>query len=637
MLSASIALATVFLMTLACIGLGAMALRACAVLPQLDRLEASAWAFGLGFGVLGWGTFFLGTSGWLGNVPFLILLFPAFFGLICLRHARSTGRLFAAADSRVLLSLLLALSALAAVDLLEGLSPPADADSLAYHFALPKQFLSAGRVEFMPRGADGAIPLLVQMTWMAALDLGGEQAMTLWAGVSGWMTGFLLFAVSRRYMSDIWSLVVTFLFLSSPVVLYGGGNGQVEVRLALFAMLGAFALLRGIHERSIGFVAIAALATGFCVATKYTGLLFAASEIVVLLIFWRSPKALTIFAGLAVVTGFQWYGWNWWHTGDPIFPVLHGLLGLPDNDLWTAEQDAIFRSTHAGSERPLPISIFWLTAFPFHATLWPISAIESGRTGFGAYGLAILPFVAMGVWQCRNRLRHHPLTIIVAIAVLFYVFWFFSGVSQRVRHLLPIWPLLIICATAISLEWSRDRHVTSGLAAAAVFCGLIQLAGQLVFGASYFRYFSGESREAFLLRSVPYYEYVAPTEAEMGPDDRVLIDQRQLAYLFDRPVFYYHDVTQAMVVARNARQNSGRVMSQLRKERITLLLVSSPVGTNPLPSDLALAAHELEAAGCARSVANLSGRPFGSRTLHVGESVHAPAALYRITEAGCRL
>ena len=81
-------------------------------------------------------------------------------------------------------ALLAMLAFVLACDLCEGLAPPADADSLAYHFALPKQFLSAGHLQFVPRAVDGAVPLLPQMTYLVALGLGGERAMTLWTMVS---------------------------------------------------------------------------------------------------------------------------------------------------------------------------------------------------------------------------------------------------------------------------------------------------------------------------------------------------------------------------------------------------------------------------------------------------------------------
>src|SRR5262245_59736598 len=122
----------------------------------------------------------------------------------------------------------------------------------------------------------------------------------------------------------------------------------------------------------------AGLLSGFIAASKYTGLLFAAAAAVPLL-FRRRWFAVAIGYGLAAaVAGFQWYAWNYAHTGDPVFPLLFQALHLPDSDIWNQAQDAFFHSVFYQVENPLPHDPFWLAVYPFYATLWPGGAIESG-------------------------------------------------------------------------------------------------------------------------------------------------------------------------------------------------------------------------------------------------------------------
>ena len=621
----------------ASIGAGAALLRAVGLRPRLDRSEAVAWAFPLGMGLIGWVVFFLAAGGAIERPILLTLLVSATPGLFFLWHwpARVVEEPKVGSIWWLLWFFLIASLA---IDFVEALAPPADADSLAYHFALPKQFLTAGRLEFVPRGADGAIPLLVQMTWMVALALGGEQGMTLWVGISGAMGGLLTYAIARSYMDRSWALAVTVIFLSTPAVVYGAGTGQTEVRLALFAAVAACAMAQGITSRHVGFVIVAGFATGFCIATKYTGLLIATAVALPLILLWRSPKAWLAYSVAALGMGFQWYLWNWWHAGDPLFPVLFSALGLPDNDLWSVAQDSIFRATHSMSERPLPVTLFWLIAYPFHATLWPIADIESGRTGLGPYGILILPFLLSGIWKWRNSFRDQSLLIIALICLIFYVLWFISGVSQRVRHLLPVWPLFLIAVTVLAIEGTRLWSLRRPLAAAASISILIQIAGQTVFGISYFQhFFSGEGREAFLRRSISFYDFVPGTESVMNPGDRVLIEFRQLNYLFTKPVFYFHNVLQAQVVARTAKAEPAAFLKQLRSQHITLLLVAWPQGTNSNPSDLAIAADTLLLAGCLVPERSLSAAPIGSRTLKGNFYAPIPATLYRVKEDSCRL
>ena len=135
----------------ACLGAGAAVLACAGVLRDFRRGEAVAWSFAAGFGVIGWLVFFAAASGHIrwGEILALclvaagmILLRPAFAGakprLRAGRRAAPGPRAPADWIGRILLC---AIAVALVFDVLEGVSPPADADSLTYHFALPKHHL----------------------------------------------------------------------------------------------------------------------------------------------------------------------------------------------------------------------------------------------------------------------------------------------------------------------------------------------------------------------------------------------------------------------------------------------------------------------------------------------------------------
>ena len=195
----------------------------------------------------------------------------------------------------------------------------------------------------MPRALDGAVPLLVQMTYVPALGLGGERALTLWTFVSGWGLAALFYTVCRRHLDITWSLAAVLVLVTTPAVVFGAGSGQVEARLAMFAAVAAIATASALGTGRLRYAALAGLAAGFFMGGKYTGLFFVAATGVVLLARrgWLIRGA--VFAGAALVAGGQWYGWNWYNTGDPVFPLLFGWLDYGDNGYWDADHAALLK------------------------------------------------------------------------------------------------------------------------------------------------------------------------------------------------------------------------------------------------------------------------------------------------------
>src|SRR5258708_5637766 len=305
-------------------------------------------------------------------------------------------------------------------DLIEALAPPADADSLAYHFALPKQYVAAQRVTFIPRAVDGSPPLLLHMTYTLALGLGGEAAMTVWSTMIGWLPAWLLYAVSRRFLAPAWALALAVLFLETPAVVYSGAAGHVEVKLAGFALVAAIAAADSIRLSDARYAVLAGLAAGFFVAAKYNGLIFAGAIGLALLPQRHWLRAGLVYGVTVIAVGWQWYAWTYANSGDPMFPLLYGWLGATDG-FWSPGVADSFSTVKFGEDAPAPHNFLWLLAYPFLATFDGIPIWDSARTGLGPFLVLALPFAAGGVWHRRRDIPLHPLTTIPLIALGFHV------------------------------------------------------------------------------------------------------------------------------------------------------------------------------------------------------------------------
>ena len=634
-------------LTLASVGIGAGVLRALSADGEHTRCERVLWSFVLGIGVMGWLLFFLGIAGLFAKTVFVSLT-VAGAGLAVAFGVRGRTVLPAGPSQAPTTAfqvwaeraLILSLAVAFCFDLAEGFAPPADADSLTYHFTLPKHFIETGSVYFVPRAVEGAIPLLMQMTYAAAFALGGELAMTLWVMISGWAAVALVYCTAKPHIGRTGGLAAALIVATTPAVIYGAGTGQIEMRNALFVLVGAAALARAVRTDSLGAVAIAGLCAGFFAGTKYTGLLFVAASGLTLMLYRRDMRALTTFAAFSALAGGQWYLWNWYNTGDPIFPLLFGLLPYKTDGLWDAAHRMAFQQFFFEAEKAVPINPWQWLLYPFRATLDPPVAFEARRIGFGPLGLLLTPFVGLAAWQYRSRIMASRLTVFAVVIVFFYGLWFFTGSSQRVRHLLPVYPLLVACLMIAAWKWSARSGNMGALATALALTISLQIGAHAVFSAKFFDYLTNRtSRDAFVDRNVPLSMPVKWINANLTQKNRILLDVRYLAYLVEVPYFDAHPFHQAQINILPNADDPALFLRQLRRERIDHILVSNwqpPPSTTPYKGKLGLV-HGLMAHGCARIKKRFQSRRFMSRTFPNLHSITQEGVVLSVSEPRCEL
>lgn len=601
-----------------CVGYGSFLLaatRADAIIE--DRTQRFALSFVLGTGFVGWVIFFPGVIGIFGPATFWAI---ALVGIILLLSRRDLfrGGKVPAEFSKIDFALLAVLAVVLVLDILEGISPPADADTLAYHFTIPRDFLNEGEIGFVPRAVSGAIPLLVHMTYGAAIALGGELALTLWSMLTGWATGMLLYAIARPFISRSWALALLIVFLTTPAVLYGGGNGQVEIRCAGFALACAFLIVGARRYNSHGMFALAGACAGFFIGAKFYGLAFAGAAGLFVLFSANGIRRAAVFSAAAVLFGFQWYFWNWLHTGDPVFPVLTNLLQFPDSAIWTREFGVYFSAFMDRGELPLERTLYNWVLYPVYATFNLVAEIEGGRTGLGIIGAVLLPFAIAGLF--RRDIRRADFTIPLLIGFVFFTVWFFSGTAQRTRHLLPLYPLVLIGMFSMAAIFSRQTGNRAALITGLGAVIALQLAGQAVFTYNYaIHVLSDETRTQFLFRNVPGATSADWINRNLTDEAKVAYMNRQLGYLIERPGFSMHKHIQTVVDARPTTGDESRFIRQVRGQGITHLLLPESVYGPAVSADHDRAfdrmIRRLVAAGCLAKVATIETIGIRSRTL----------------------
>jgi hypothetical protein len=320
-------IAIAFLLVVACVGYGAFWLKVLGVPHPKSWAESWTISFTLGLGTLGWALFWFGISHSLVNAVFIGVVT---IGCICFFALRTEIRYpqRVALDHKTLFLLAVFLVCVG-VDTLEAFAPPADADTLAYHFAIPKKFLELKSIEFIPYAVDGAIPLLLHLTYTIALGLGGELALTLWVYCCQLFLILGVYAVARRRLPRFYSMMISLVLFTTAGIIFAGGTGQIEPKTALFMLFAAVAVADGIEQDQKRYFVLGGMLAGFFMASKYHGLFAVASFLLLMLFYSPRVNRISIFGISALASGFQWYAWNTLHTGMPVFPTMFswGLTG----------------------------------------------------------------------------------------------------------------------------------------------------------------------------------------------------------------------------------------------------------------------------------------------------------------------
>jgi len=641
-----VSLIYLLLMIMAALGGGSLLLRGSGLIGHFPPREIFTLAFALGVGLIGWVVFFLALAGFIEPFHLVAVLAVLALGsvfLIPIVKGQGGQRDAAAVlsdlpgDIRVRALLWLGVALVLSVDVMEGLAPPADGDSLAYHFALPKSFLAAGGLFPVYQAIEGAIPLMQQMTYLAALGIGGEGLMTLWTMATGWGAAWLMYVIARRFLSTNWSLAVTLVFLCTPAVTYSAGSGHIEVRNAMFVLAAVLFAAEARRSGDFRLALLAGIAASFFIASKYTGLIFAFACGCMLLFHKRWLAHGLAFGAALLIFGSQWYFWNFANTGDPVFPLLFGTIDYPAHVPWDADIHEAYRSTI--TEKPLPANIFWLFGYPLKAILDAHPAFESLRVGFGPATLMLLPFSVIGFWIYREQVFRHPLFIFGGACLITYAIWFLFGPSQRLRHLLPVYPLLLICFSVAAVK-AADRFPGFSAPLKTAFFAVIgiQIAGAGVLAMNYATYhLSGQDREQFLLRNVSEYDAVVASMPHLSSDDRVVVSSRQLVYLFDVPVFYANPMEQAVIAIHGKVRDPEGLWRQLQDQKISHILLpfelnASPAGGTPYQrmANILLLKHQ-----CLTVIEKISATAMVSRTLPLLGRQKNRLTLVRLTPQTC--
>lgn len=545
-------------------GAAAAALVACALIGLAvlrGRLRSGvseadlALAISVGFTTSGLAIWIVGTL-WRSTAAL-----PLFLALACLagirfpllvRHlGRVSRRLAALLRRRPLTTLAVAIPVV--LSGIQTLLPLMDSDGLRYHVALPKLFLLTGQVRFYPWDVTGGFPQTTEMLIMAGLQATtGEFAKFFHFGFFLAALAVLMLCVHRGRSSRDAAVFAALFFVATPVVLSQAPVAFVD-HVALFHLAVALLLVR----RRASAVKIG-LALAGAVVTKYTAVPAVLAILVVVAARSRSGarlRTLALATAPAVLAFAPFALRNLAATGDPIYPVGHGLLRQPIPGV--TEVSLAWARDYHGEIAGLG-GITWTAA----------SGSVQGDEVAGPHHLLGLPAALLTVSHPELRVLLAPVLAYAAIGL---------AVHPPTRYLLPMLWCLAALEGLAAARWLRRWAAVAVLAVAAPgwVHGVKMATGQF----DPLAYLTGSvSREELLRRWVPGYSVTRRLNS-LPPGGRVMALDFPATYYLDRPWIAEGTLNEPPLATWVTTASSAEeLLQRLQTADVRYLLVTPPYG-----------------------------------------------------------
>jgi hypothetical protein len=360
-----------------------------------------------------------------------------------------------------LLLLLMALGAAA---------PPSgnDWDGLSYHLAVPKVYLSHGRVLFIPYDHHSNFPFAQEMLYTLGLAFAGVGPARLFHTLMGALCAAAVALLWRRLTGPRLMTLPALLLLSSPMVAWCGTVAYNDLALALYVFLAAYGVVAWListeanaGQRAIdarGWLMLAGVCAGFALGVKMTAMIPVA-----LLALWIAmpargaqprparTRALVLFLLPAVAVGAPWYVRSWVWTGNPVYPFFYSVFGGTN---WNAQAAAMYAQEQAsyGVGRSLAAILMLPYTLTFHPELFSKGVGVFGSPGPFALGLLVLLPLTRPVARKLAGLGW--------IALGYGVVWIL--LSQQSRYLVPIMPMLAMLAAWVVARYGAASVPEAG-------------------------------------------------------------------------------------------------------------------------------------------------------------------------------
>jgi len=414
--------------------------------------------------------------------------------------------------------------------ILTALSPPdtTEWDSMAYHLAVPKQWLAAGGTPYIPFIHHSNFPFAIDSLFMLGLT-NGEWSARMFTVLFLLFGLAAIYGLTRRRLGETPARIALIAFGSVPVVLWQSGTNYIDVAHGLFAGFGLLYVIEALFEERPAW--LPGVLIGLACASKYTGLqtlLVAGILCAVALptVRKRSVRTGVTVTVVAIALASPWLIRNVINTGNPVYPFFYGLLGGRGWDQFRAEIYTEEQKTF-GVLGPQNLG-HAILGLGYQPGRYNNPAPQSGQglpTASTGFALLFGAFALLASGKAGRNERW-----LLAAIGLSLLMWF--GLSQQSRYIASLAPIL---AYLTAFAWMHTRWRPQVFGAVAVQAGITLAWWTTTFLPDRFALATGEvTREDYLSRRVPFYQ---PSKVinELATGGKIALFDEVFGYWLDVP------------------------------------------------------------------------------------------------------
>lgn len=320
------------------------------------------------------------------------------------------------------------------INFIGALGPEYAFDSVWYHLTLPKLYLSAHKIYFIPGNLlyYSAMPQLGEMYYVIALALGNEILAKLIHFSFGVLVVIVLYFFSRRYFSKNISIIACLIFSSNLVYAWESTIAYIDLTRTFFELVSLYSLSIWLGTSKRKYLFYSAVFLGFSLSTKHLAL--GSTAVISFLILFQGLTSrkkiksicidLGLFLSISSIIVIPWLLFAYINTGNPVYPFFTEIVRT-NFDTKLLSPVVFLRDTFKillFSDDP--ISPIYLIIFP------------------------LIPFVFLTLKK--------ELKILLLYCLLSYLVWYVTPRIGGGRFMLPYLPVMsIMVAAVINSYWNK--------------------------------------------------------------------------------------------------------------------------------------------------------------------------------------